>query len=130
MESVKKLFEALKNDAALAVKLKFAGKAYEGKEMIEQERRTVIEREIMPIIRAAGYEVTLKELEEYSKSLKPATGELSDDELEAVAGGGWMLLCRCFVLGQDGDDSEEEDMGAFSNSVPKKPQPKPIIIQI
>ena len=100
MESVKKLFEALKKDAALAEKLKVADKAYEGRELTEPERLSLIEREIMPIIREAGYKVTLKELEDYGESLKPKTGELSDDELEAVAGGKKIAPMPCVGSGE------------------------------
>ena len=124
MENAKKFFEALKTDTALAEKLKEANKAYEGKELSEQERRDAIERDVLPIIKAAGYDVTLAELEAFGKQqAKPALGELSDDEMEAVAGGdcycylggaggGTNYLdntygCACVVYGQGGDAKTE-----------------------
>ena len=124
MENAKNFFEALKTDTALAEKLKEANKAYEGKELSEQERRDAIERELLPIIKAAGHDVTAAELEAFGKSKTPAKSELSDDELEAVAGGGYCGCamagggggktpggdtygCACVLYGQGGDAKDE-----------------------
>ena len=107
MENVKKFFEALKTDKALAEKLKEAGKAYEGKEISEQERIDAIERELLPVIKAAGYDVTLAELEAFGQSQMPAKSELSDDELEAVAGGSG--ACGCIKAGGGGGKTVDEE---------------------
>ena len=105
MENAKKFVEALRADAKLAEKLNEANKAYEGKELSEQERRDAIERDLLPIIKAAGYDVTIAELEAFGQQAKPATGELSDDELEAVAGG----MCFCTFGGVGGGKTQEKD---------------------
>lgn len=67
-ENIKKLYGAAKGDEALRAKLKEAENV----------------GDVIIIAKAAGFEITIEELEAISKS---RSGELSDDELVNVAGG-------------------------------------------
>ena|GEM_PF-6405690 len=130
MENLRKFFRALQTDKELKEKLEEVRKAYEGKEMSDEQRRDIIEREELPIIKAAGYDVSAADVEAFLKVthtftqeevlaaksaealiamgkeedieisaeqaaalLSMVTGELSDDELEAAAGGSWWKTC-------------------------------------
>lgn len=80
-ENVAKFYEALKSDKELQEKLKSAADAFGGD--IENKEAFLTEV-IFPTAKDSGFDVTLDELKEY----KPENGELDDEQLEAVSGGG------------------------------------------
>ena len=56
-------------------------------EMVEKAKTAKSAEELWAIAKAEGEEITLKEAETYFAQLNPKSGELDDDELDAVAGG-------------------------------------------
>ena len=80
VENVEKFGEAVKNDTALQEELKAAG-ADLGK--------------IVAIAAAKGFEFTEAELSEYTAKKK---GEMSDEDLEKVSGGGLAAIKAIAVI--------------------------------
>ena len=80
-ENVVNFYEALKSGKELQSKLKSAADAFGGD--IESKEAFLAEI-IFPVAKENGFDVTLDELKEY----KPENGELDDEQLEAVSGGG------------------------------------------
>ncbi len=91
MKNFEQFYEDVKTNPELQQKLSTAQakiKSNDPKAAFEQ---------ILPVIREAGYDFSLEELEAYAKEHQPnADGEMSLDELDAVAGGG-----GCFLVGFD-----------------------------
>lgn len=58
------------------------------KEIIAKAKETNSVGELMDLAKENGTELTEKEAKNYFDQLHPKTGELSDDELDNVAGGG------------------------------------------
>ena len=103
MEKVKQFYEALANDAGM--KERAAKLAETGGEQPGQAAATAA---ILAFAKAEGYDFTAQELAAYAETLpKPQGGtELTDDEMNAVAGGSganytdcWSDNCTCFVAG-------------------------------
>ena len=90
-ENVKAFFEALSKDEALQQALREKEVAYTG---MKEDREAVVEAVLLPVAKEAGYEFTLEELKALEKSMRPE-GELSENELEDVAGGGGF----CLIIG-------------------------------
>ncbi len=80
-ENVVNFYEALKSGKELQSKLKSDADAFGGD--IENKEAFLAEI-IFPVAKENGFDVTLDELKEY----KPENGELDDEQLEAVSGGG------------------------------------------
>ena len=57
-------------------------------EMIEKAKGTKSAEELLALAKENGVELTEKEAATYFAQLNPKSGELDDDELDAVAGGG------------------------------------------
>ena len=55
--------------------------------MIEKAKATKSAEELLELARAAGVEMTAEEAKTYFAQLNPKSGELDDDDLDAVAGG-------------------------------------------
>ena len=74
-------------------------------EMIEKAKAAKTAEELLELAKANGVEMTADEAKTYFAQLNPKSGELSDDDLDAVAGGG------C------GDSAPEglKKIGAFTN---------------
>ncbi len=89
MKPIEQFYEDIKTDSELQKKLTAAESVVTG-----DDPRAAFEQ-ILPVIREAGYDFSLEELETYAKEHHPnADGEMSLDELDAVAGGG-----GCVVIG-------------------------------
>ena len=56
-------------------------------EMIEKAKSTKSAEELYEIAKASGIEMTSDEAATYFAQLNPKSGEISDDELDSVAGG-------------------------------------------
>lgn len=57
-------------------------------EMIEKARQAKTVEEFLALAKENGMEMTVEEAKAYFEQLHPVTGELSDDELDNVSGGG------------------------------------------
>lgn len=91
-ENVVKFYEALKSDKELQSKLKLAMETFEKD---KKGKEAFLAEVIFPTAKNSGFEVTLDELKEY----KPENGELDDEQLEAVSGGGIMNAIWNFYKG-------------------------------
>ena len=52
-----------------------------------EDREAIVAEVLIPVAKAAGYDFTLEDLKAFEKSMQ-VEGELSENELESVAGGG------------------------------------------
>ena len=85
MENVKKFYETLANSETLKEKAAKLNEKYIETEKADEEAITAA---IIAFAASEGYNFTAEELAAYTKTAgKPAPQELSQDELEAVAGG-------------------------------------------
>ena len=60
-------------------------------EMIEKAKATKSAEELLEVAKAAGIKMTANEAATYFAQLNPKSGELGDDDLDAVSGGS---ICR------------------------------------
>ena len=93
MENAKKFYDALANSETLKEKAAKLNEKYNGAEKADEEAVTAA---IIAFAASEGYSFKAEELAAYTKTAgKPAPQELSQDELNAVAGGS--DYCRvCF----------------------------------
>ena len=91
VEQVKAFFAKVKDDSELAQKLKDAQANYKG------DKEAAVAAVVLPIAAAAGFKFTV---DDFKAAFGNDEGEASEDELDAVAGGGdpnadvaWELLC-------------------------------------
>ena len=102
MENVKKFYDALASSETLKEK---AAKLNEKYIEAEKANEEAITADIIAFAASEGYSFTAEELAAYTKTAgKPAPQELSQDELDAVAGGSDRCFkcfdkCLCFVGG-------------------------------
>lgn len=83
-EGLKKFEELLKTDAAFQEKLKAAMENYKG----EKTEQAVFEDVLLPLAKEYGITATLAEVKEYINNVSGEDRELSEDEVNQVAGGG------------------------------------------
>lgn len=95
-ENVGRFEELLKSDEALQAKFAELGKAFEG---TDADDRALFEGILAPLAAEAGLPFTYEEGVAYASQGK----ELSDDELDAVAGG----FSVCYIIG--GGDEPDAD---------------------
>ena len=81
VEQVKAFFDKVKEDSSLAQKLKDAQAAYKGD---KSDKEAVVAAVFIPVAKSAGFNFTVDDFKNnfYDNEL------LSDEELDAVAGGG------------------------------------------
>lgn len=101
-ENVAKFFEALNKDKSLAEKLMAAEKAYSGaheapansasKEEKLKFREEAMKEVLLPLAKEAGFPFTLEEMKAAEQE-NPPKEELSEDEMEKVAGGFTIGFC-------------------------------------
>ena len=103
MENVKKFYDELASSDALKEKAANLNEKYIGAEKADQEAITA---DIIAFAASEGYSFTAEELADYVETaMKSAPQELSQDELEAVAGGSgtcsvcFSRTCACLVAG-------------------------------
>ena len=82
VEQVKAFFDKVKEDSSLAQKLKDAEAAYKGD---KSDKDTAIAAVVIPIAAEAGFNFTVDDFKAFFDNNE---GEVSEDELNAVAGGG------------------------------------------
>ena len=94
VEQVKAFFNKVKEDAALAQKLKDAQATYKGD---TSDKEAAVAAIVIPVAKSAGFNFTV---EDCKAAFDKSEGEASEDELNAVAGGGAEDYCGVpIVLG-------------------------------
>ena len=105
-ENVRKFYEVLSKDADLQRRFREKNELLSGKYRDgapgDERLEGLFLKEILPVAREAGFEFSFQELQEYSADSK-MTGELMDEELAAVAGGGDGCVCVLGGLGYVGN---------------------------
>jgi hypothetical protein len=103
-ENVKKFYETVTEDDGLRLRLSELFNQYQGQEIDEAKRAVLVEELVLPVAAEKGLPFTLEELKEYEETIRKerATGELSADELDAVAGGFGGAAGFCIVIGVGG----------------------------
>jgi hypothetical protein len=87
-ENVRLFFEALSKDKALQAGFAAVNQVYQGQKPTMTQKDQVIQQELIPLAKKAGFDFTLAELKDYiSARQQAATHELSDDEIAVVSGG-------------------------------------------
>ena len=87
VEQVKAFFTKVKEDSSLSQKLKDAEAAYTGD---KSDREAALAAIVIPVAAQAGFNFTVDDF----KAAFEAEGEASEDELDAVAGGGCPTIYR------------------------------------
>ena len=95
-------FEAMAKDEALRARFEAIRSKHTDQKPDEAERDAIWQNEILPLASSEGFEVTLEDLKEVQAAHSSQNGKLSDDELDAVVGGGGN--CTCIVGGGGGMD--------------------------
>ena len=114
VENVKKFYEAVSKDELMKQKFVELSQKYQGQPMDEAKAMSVMEQEGLPMAAQMGYSFTMDDLKSFEQEMQQArTGcEMSDEELQAVAGGG-AHLNFCFIIGVDGDTGDIKYAGCF-----------------
>jgi len=107
-ENVREFYELLSKDVDLQrtfrEKAESLSKKYGDGAVGDEHLEDLFLNEVLPIAREAGFEFSFQELLEYSAESK-MKGELMDEELAAVAGGGDLCVCVMGGFGSFGDVS-------------------------
>lgn len=126
-ENVKLFYGALTENKNLQEKITKANEKYAGQKIDKETIELILQDELLPIAKEAGFEFTLDELKEYEwENKQSAAGRLSDDELTAVAGGTGACVvgggseggCVCVVGGGGENDKDAGScwiIGVFLN---------------
>ena len=98
VENVKKFYEAISQDEALKQKFVELSQKYQGQPMDEVRALSIIEKEALPLAAQLGYSFTIDDVKSYELAMQQAKNgcEMSDEEMEAVTGGGWIRFCTFF----------------------------------
>jgi len=104
VENVKKFYEALAQDNEMQQKFTDLNQKYQGQQMDEAKAMSVMAQEGLPMAAQMGYSFTMDELKAFGEEMKQAKMgcELSDEEMQAVTGGG--SCAYCLFCGFKGDD--------------------------
>ena len=97
VENVKKFYEAVAQDEALKQKFVQLSQKYQGQPMDEEKAMALTEQEVLPMAAQMGYSFTIDDVKSYELAMQQAKMgcELSDEELQAVAGGETLLCVFC-----------------------------------
>ncbi len=105
-ENVRRFYETLSKDVDLQRKFREKSESLSGKRgdvsLGDEHLEELFLKEVLPIARETGFEFSFQELQEYSAESK-TKGELMDEELAAVAGGGDSCVCVVAGYGYFGD---------------------------
>ena len=102
VENVKKFYEAVSQDKELQQKLIELSKKYQGQQMDEAKEMAIMEQDALPLAKQLGYDFTMDDLKAYGEKKRQADTdrELSEEEMEAVAGGTGIF---CLSIGYNTD---------------------------
>ena len=89
VENVKKFYEAVSKDEVLKQKFVELSQKYQGEAMDEAKGMAIFEQEALPLAAQMGYSFSMDDLNAYEVEMQQAKMgcEMSDEELQAVAGG-------------------------------------------
>ena len=89
VENVKQFYEAISRDEAMKQTYMESYQKYQGQPMDEETALSLVGQEGLALAQQMGYEFTLDDLKSYGTEMKQAkmNFELSDEEMQAVAGG-------------------------------------------
>ena len=87
VEQAKAFFAKVKSDEALAQKLKDAQAAYTGD---KEDKDAAFAAVVIPVAKSAGFTFTVADVK---AAFDNGEGEASEEELDAVAGGGMLFGC-------------------------------------
>ena len=106
VENVKKFYEAVSKDEALKQKFVELSQKYQGQPMDEKKAMALTEQEVLPLAAQMGYSFTMEDLKVYGEEMKQAgmNCELSDEEMQAVTGGGATGTSECLIIGVPSGD--------------------------
>lgn len=107
MKNVKNFFEALASDMALQEKAMALNEKYKGQESDAAAMEKLAAEELVSFAAEAGFPFTMEEFKAYREQSN-APQKLSDDEMDAVVGGG-TGGCGCVLAGGGGGDDDEGD---------------------
>ena len=98
VENVKMFYEAVSQDEALKQKFAQLAQKYQGQPMDEVRALSLMEQEVLPLAAQLGYSFTIDDVKSYELAMQQAKNgcEMSDAEMEAVTGGGWIRFCTFF----------------------------------
>ena len=107
-ENVKKFYEAIASDEKLKMKLSELSQKYQGEVLDEETKVLLVNKEILPLASQMGFSFSLADLKQYETEMQQpqADSELSDEEMQAVAGG--FNNTYCAIIGYDADKKEVE----------------------
>lgn len=118
-ENIPQFYEALVKDEKRKKILLELSK--EGEPLNKDKRVELVKNHILPMAKEMGFEFTFEELDRYEAELfeqKNKGDELSDDELEVVAGGGVHFhLALCFISGTEDFSGDADPKDAVNNAV-------------
>ena len=100
-EGLKKFEELMKTDTAFQEKLKAVMENYTG----ERTEQAVFEGVLLPLAKEYGITATLEEVKEYINNVSGQDRELSEDEVNQVAGGKDFGATACLGWGVGFGDS-------------------------
>ena len=92
VEQVKAFLAKVNEDSELAQKLKDAQAAYTGD---KSDKEAMFAAVFVPIAAKAGFNFTVEDFKAAFDTNEE--GEASEDELTAVAGGGWLRSCKKLI---------------------------------
>ena len=101
-ENVKAFYQLAAKEEGVRNKLVELFKPYEGQELSEEEKIKLIENLLIPAASEQSLPFTMEDwlaFVEENKASMPNQGELSEEELESVAGGLNFTFGACFVIG-------------------------------
>ena len=105
-ENVREFYGLLSKDVDLQRTFREKGESLSEKYGIgaigDEQLEELFLKEVLPVAREAGFEFSFQELQEYAAESK-TKGELMDEELAAVAGGGDGCVCVLGGLGYVGN---------------------------
>lgn len=115
IENVKKFHDSISQDEALKQKFAELSLAYQGQPLDEAKALELAEEKILPLAKQLGYAFTMDDVKMFGEEMKQAylNGEMDDNELMAVTGGGGSLYCALFGLNERPIESENFGVCVF-----------------
>jgi bacteriocin-like protein len=99
-------YESVSKDGTLKQKFVEPSQKYKGEQMDEAKMISLMKQEALPLAAQMGYSFTMDDLKAFGEEMKQAkmNRELSDEEMQAVTGGGTTGTCECAIIGVSSGD--------------------------
>ncbi len=96
---VRRFYLQVSSDPTLRERFRALSATFEGRRPSPEEIAAVVERDVLPLAREAGYDIGVGDLEAFHAAAAPlGLSQVTDDELAAVNGG----FCCCPLIGAGG----------------------------